>query len=62
MFALVGDASGNNPAQYFAQQHVPYFGGGFDLTYCSNKPSTALWGYGIQGCIPPSDPSWVGDH
>src|SRR5438105_5665394 len=33
VFAIVGDASANNPGQYFAQQHVPYFGYGFDNTY-----------------------------
>ena len=32
IFALVGDASAQNPLTYLAQQHVPYFGGGFDNT------------------------------
>jgi ABC-type branched-subunit amino acid transport system substrate-binding protein len=61
VFAIVGDASANNPVSYFAQQHVPYFGGGFDYTYCSHTPSTKLWGFSIQGCIQPSNPSFVGD-
>jgi ABC-type branched-subunit amino acid transport system substrate-binding protein len=61
IFAIVGDASAQNPATYFTQQHVPYFGGGFDATYCSPNPSTKLWGFSIQGCIQPSNPSWVGD-
>ena len=61
VFAIVGDVSANNPGQYFAQQHVPYFGGGFDNTYCSNKPSTKLWGFSDGGCIVAANPSRVTD-
>ena len=61
VFAIVGDISANNPGQYFTQQHVPYFGGGFDTTYCSNKPSTSLWGFSSGGCTVPADPSFVTD-
>jgi ABC-type branched-subunit amino acid transport system substrate-binding protein len=61
VFAIVGDVSANNPGQYFAQQHVPYFGGGFDNTYCSNKPSTSLWGFSDGGCITAANPSRVTD-
>lgn len=61
VFAIVGDISANNPGQYFAQQHVPYFGGGFDDTYCSNKPSTSLWGFSDGGCITAANPSRVTD-
>jgi ABC-type branched-subunit amino acid transport system substrate-binding protein len=61
VFAIVGDVSINNPGQYFAQQHVPYFGGGFDQTYCSSKPSTSLWGFSVQGCLSPPAPSRVSD-
>ena len=61
VFAIVGDVSANNPGQYFAQQHVPYFGGGFDNTYCSNKPSTSLWGFSDGGCIVAANPSRVTD-
>jgi ABC-type branched-subunit amino acid transport system substrate-binding protein len=61
VFAIVGDVSANNPADYFAQQHVPYFGGGWDSTYCSPKPSTKLWAFGPGGCITPTNPSFVGD-
>ena len=57
----MGDVSANNPGQYFAQQHVPYFGGGFDNTYCSNKPSTSLWGFSDGGCIVAANPSRVTD-
>jgi ABC-type branched-subunit amino acid transport system substrate-binding protein len=61
VFAIVGDISANNPGEYFTQQHVPYFGGGFDDTYCSNKPTTKLWGFSDGGCITASDPSRVTD-
>jgi ABC-type branched-subunit amino acid transport system substrate-binding protein len=61
VFAIVGDVSANNPGQYFAQQHVPYFGGGFDNTYCSHKPSTKLWGFSDGGCIIAANPSRVTD-
>jgi ABC-type branched-subunit amino acid transport system substrate-binding protein len=61
VFAIVGDESGTNPEEYFAQQKVPYFGGGFDHTYCSSKPSTDVWGFAFAGCIITEDPSWIGD-
>ena len=44
-FAIVGDVSANNPKDYFVQQKVPYFGGGWDATYCSPKPSTSVLRY-----------------
>jgi ABC-type branched-subunit amino acid transport system substrate-binding protein len=62
IFAIVGDVSITNPVQYFTQHHVPYFGGGFDNTYCSTKPSTKLWGFSIQGCVQPQTPSKVSDN
>jgi ABC-type branched-subunit amino acid transport system substrate-binding protein len=62
VFAIVGDVSITNPADYYAQQHVPYFGGGFDTSYCSTKPSTKLWGFSIQGCVQPQTPSKVSDN
>jgi ABC-type branched-subunit amino acid transport system substrate-binding protein len=61
VFALVGDISANNPGDYFKQQKVPYFGGGFDFTYCSTKASTDVWGFSDGGCIVPSDPSFIAD-
>jgi ABC-type branched-subunit amino acid transport system substrate-binding protein len=62
VFAIVGDVSITNPGDYFAQQHVPYFGGGFDQTYCSDKPSTKLWGFSVQGCVQPHSPVRVSDN
>jgi ABC-type branched-subunit amino acid transport system substrate-binding protein len=61
VFALVGDISATNPGQYFKQQKVPYFGGGFDETYCSPKASTQVWGFSDGGCITPSNPSFISD-
>ena len=61
VFAIVGDVSQFNPKDYFTQQHLPYFGWGFDDTYCSHNPSTKLWGFAFSGCGVPSDPSFVGE-
>ena len=61
VFAIVGDVSNNNPADYFAQQHVPVFGGGFDQVYCSPKPNPATWGFGYAGCRNNPAPTFVGD-
>ena len=61
VFAIVGDVTQYNPVDYFAQQHVPYFGWDFDTTYCSPKPSTALWGFSYNGCLLAENPSFVSD-
>jgi ABC-type branched-subunit amino acid transport system substrate-binding protein len=61
VFALVGETSQVNPQDYFAQQHVPYFGLGADATYCSPTPTTKLWGFGYNGCLVASDPQVVPD-
>jgi ABC-type branched-subunit amino acid transport system substrate-binding protein len=60
VFAIVGDVSQFNPADYFKQQQVPYFGWAFDNSYCSHDPSTQLWGFGYSGCIVPVDPAFIG--
>jgi hypothetical protein len=62
VFAIVPNGSGNTPGSYLTQQHVPWFGGGFDATYCSPKPSTKVWGFGPSGCIVPQNPSFVNDN
>jgi len=59
VFALTADTSQFNPGDYLAQQHVPYFGWGFDATYCSPKASTTLWGFGFTGCLLNPDPSVI---
>ena len=62
VFAMVGNTTANTPGTYLNQQHVPYFGWAFDDTYCSPKPSTALYGFGYNGCLVPSAPSVMGDN
>jgi len=61
VFALTADTSQFNPGTYLTQQHVPYFGWAFDATYCSNKPSTTLWGFGFTGCLLNPNPSVLPD-
>jgi ABC-type branched-subunit amino acid transport system substrate-binding protein len=62
IFALVPDISPVTPGEYLTQQKVPWFGGGFDLTFCSDKPSTKLWGFSTGGCITPANPSFIADN
>ena len=57
VFAIVPDLSDTNAGAYLNQQHVPYFGWAFDNTYCSPKPTTALYGYGFNGCLVPAAPT-----
>jgi branched-chain amino acid transport system substrate-binding protein len=56
VFAIVPDLSDTNAGAYLNQQHVPYFGWAFDDTYCSPKPTTALYGFGFNGCLVPAKP------
>jgi ABC-type branched-subunit amino acid transport system substrate-binding protein len=62
VFAIVPNGSGNTPTTYLKQQKMPSFGGGFDVSYCSPKPSTDVWSFGPSGCIVPQDPSFVNDN
>jgi len=52
VFAIVADLSQFN-GQYFTQQHVPYFGWGFDQSYCSktSKPDPTVYGFSFYGCL-----------
>jgi len=59
VFAITADTSQFNPGDYFTQQHVPYFGWGFDATYCSHNASTTLWGFSFTGCLLNADPSVI---
>ena len=62
VFAIVPNLSDTNPGEYLNQRHVPYFGWAFDDTYCSPKPTTALYGYGFNGCLVPADPEADAGH
>jgi ABC-type branched-subunit amino acid transport system substrate-binding protein len=61
VFAIVPDFSAVNPGPYLNQQHVPYLGFAFDDSYCSQKPTTKLYGFGYSGCSVPGDPPYVTD-
>ncbi|HWE70323.1 MAG TPA: ABC transporter substrate-binding protein [Acidimicrobiales bacterium] len=61
VFAIVPDMSQFNPGTYLASQGVPYVGYGLDSTYCSNTPSTSIWGFGFDGCLVPNNPPIVAD-
>ncbi len=58
-FAIVPEISRVSPIDYYTQAKVPYFGGGFNSTYCSHNPSTKLWGWSVTGCPTAADPSFV---
>jgi ABC-type branched-subunit amino acid transport system substrate-binding protein len=61
VFAIVPEGSANTPGTYLTQQHVPWFGGGFDTSFCSAKATTKIWGFGPSGCIVPQTPSFISD-
>jgi ABC-type branched-subunit amino acid transport system substrate-binding protein len=61
IFAIVPDLSAVNPGPYLTQQKVPYLGFAFDPTYCSQKPSTALYGFSFTGCTVPANPPAMPD-
>lgn len=56
VFAIVPDFSQYNPGDYLNAQKVPYIGWAFDGSYCSEKPSTKLYGFGFNGCLIPPNP------
>jgi ABC-type branched-subunit amino acid transport system substrate-binding protein len=65
VFAIVGDLSATDAGDYLNQQHVPYFGAGYNATYCSTtkKPDTTLYGFAIVGCsVPPNPGSLPGTY
>ena len=61
VFALVGDVSRVNPADYMVEQHLPYFGWGFDNSYCSLEPNPDTWAFGYNGCLVPAAPETMPD-
>ena len=62
VFAIVGDVSITNPADYYAQQHVPYFGGGFDSDLLQHEALDEALGLLDPGLRPAADPSKVSDN
>jgi ABC-type branched-subunit amino acid transport system substrate-binding protein len=56
IIAVVPELSSNTPGDYLTQQRVPWFGSGFDTSYC---PVTGKGGYGfsVNGCLLPENPT-----
>lgn len=50
IFALVPDVSQQTPGEFLTQQQVPWFGPGFDVSYCPPK-GVAGWGFSQTGCV-----------
>jgi branched-chain amino acid transport system substrate-binding protein len=61
VFSIVGDASSFDPVDYFAEEKVPYVGNGLSSVYCTEKPSTELWGFSVTGCLLPNNPPVAAD-
>ena len=59
MFAIVPMVTATGPGDYMNQKKVPYFGWGFDKSYCG--PGDKLYGFGFSGCVLPPDPKKVPD-
>lgn len=49
IFALI-DVSLATPGDFLTQQQVPWFGPGYDATYCPDK-GVKGWGFSVYGCI-----------
>jgi branched-chain amino acid transport system substrate-binding protein len=52
VFAVVPDLSQVTPGTYLTQQHVPWFGPGFDGSYCGTGDQG--WGFALSGCVVPA--------
>jgi ABC-type branched-subunit amino acid transport system substrate-binding protein len=61
VFAIVPNLSQYTPGDYLTQQKVPWFGWGFDASYCSPSPKETLYGFGYNGCLIPPDPKRMPD-
>jgi ABC-type branched-subunit amino acid transport system substrate-binding protein len=59
VFAVVPMVTATGPGDYMNQKKVPYFGWGFDKSYCG--PGDTLYGFGFSGCVLPPDPKKVPD-
>jgi ABC-type branched-subunit amino acid transport system substrate-binding protein len=59
VFAVVPMITATGPGDYMNQQKVPYFGWGFDKSYCG--AGDTLYGFGFSGCVLPPDPKKVPD-
>jgi ABC-type branched-subunit amino acid transport system substrate-binding protein len=57
VFAIVPMVTSTGPGTYMNQKQVPYFGWGFDSSYCG--PGDKLYGFGFDGCVLPPAPKAV---
>jgi ABC-type branched-subunit amino acid transport system substrate-binding protein len=55
IFALVPDVSLQTPGTFLNQQQIPWFGTGYNATYCPDH-GVKGWGFSVYGCILRSDP------
>jgi ABC-type branched-subunit amino acid transport system substrate-binding protein len=54
--AIVPELSSNTPGDYLTQQQVPWFGSGFDSSYCPASGKDGF-GFGVNGCLAPESPT-----
>jgi branched-chain amino acid transport system substrate-binding protein len=54
IFALVPNVSLATPGDYLTQQQIPWFGPGYDATYCPT--SGTGFGFSTYGCLIPANP------
>ncbi|HEY3669612.1 MAG TPA: ABC transporter substrate-binding protein [Acidimicrobiia bacterium] len=59
VFAIVPMVSSTAPGDYLNLKKVPYFGWGFDKSYCGTGDQ--LYGLGFDGCVLPPSPKVVPD-
>ena len=50
LLALVPDVSLATPGDFLTQQQIPWFGPGYDATYCPDK-GVKGFGFSTYGCI-----------
>jgi ABC-type branched-subunit amino acid transport system substrate-binding protein len=55
ILALVPDVSTSTPSDYLTQQKIPWFGPGYDNTYCPPSGSGGF-GFSTYGCLIPENP------
>ena len=56
IFALVPNVSTVTPGDYLTQQQIPWFGPGYDATYCPPSGKGG-WGFSAYGCLLPEKPT-----
>jgi ABC-type branched-subunit amino acid transport system substrate-binding protein len=58
VLAIVPAVSVVTPSDFLTQQQIPWFGSGYDVTYCTDgKPG---FGLSVYGCLIPTNPKRIG--